>query len=115
MNPDGWAADEWMPLPGPGQHRVRFWLADNPDLCTIVLSARPDELRLVGMEVEHLRPDGQWCGGFVAPDTPLVRRFEVRPSGHRVVGLAPLEIEPSLACRSCDSHGWVRNGNWVAA
>lgn len=114
-NPDGWEADEWMPLPGPGEHRVRFWLTDDPERLTVLLSGHPVEGRVVGMEVLHLREDGVWCGGYLAEDTPQTRRWEVRPSGHRIVSLAPLHIEPSLACGTCPSHGWVHNGNWVGA
>lgn len=33
--------------------------------------------------------------------------------GHRVVDLAPLTIEPSIACGDCALHGFIRSGRWV--
>ena len=115
VNPEGWAADEYMPLPGPGEHKVRFWNVADPVEGTYRLSGHPDEGRVAGMEVFHLRADGVWCGGYVAEAGPLAEQMGIRPSGHRIVSLAPLDIEPSLACGKCESHGWVRNGNWVEA
>ena len=32
-----------------------------------------------------------------------------------VVSREPLTLSPSIACRSCSHHGWIRDGKWVAA
>jgi hypothetical protein len=41
-------------------------------------------------------------------------RDEARPTWD-VVSWFPLELSPSLLCRGCDEHGWVRGGRWVDA
>ena len=63
----------------------------------------------------HLKADGQWCRGFVdfkgskwalqfGPDT-----------GWDVVSREPLTLSPSLLCRACGDHGFIREGKWVKA
>jgi hypothetical protein len=34
---------------------------------------------------------------------------------HRVVKTHPLTIEPSVLCRTCGNHGFIRDGKWVPA
>lgn len=34
---------------------------------------------------------------------------------HTLVSRDPLHIEPSILCRSCNDHGFIRDGKWVAA
>jgi hypothetical protein len=34
--------------------------------------------------------------------------------GHRVVQREPLTIEPSILCSDCQTHGFIRDGRWVA-
>ena len=70
-----------------------------------------------GVEVEnaggihrHPRPDGSGeCAGAVT-----FREFAY--DGHPVWDVEsfdPLTLSPSLLCRSCGSHGFIRNGKWV--
>lgn len=33
----------------------------------------------------------------------------------QVVSWQPLTLSPSLLCRSCGLHGWIRDGRWVPA
>lgn len=42
---------------------------------------------------------------------PLVPPGEV----WTLVSLEPLTIEPSLECRACGHHGYIRNGRWEPA
>ena len=35
--------------------------------------------------------------------------------GWKVECIDPLTLSPSLLCRSCGFHGFIRNGNWVTA
>lgn len=32
-----------------------------------------------------------------------------------LVSLEPLHLEPSLLCRACGDHGFIRDGKWVPA
>jgi len=58
----------------------------------------------------HMKADGRLCFGgarWAGPD-----------DGHakwKLVSVEPLHIEPSLACRGCGDHGWIRDGKWVPA
>lgn len=36
-------------------------------------------------------------------------------SGWTLVTLEPLTLSPSLSCRVCGDHGWIRDGHWVPA
>lgn len=78
--------------------------------------------RRFGIIEHHPKPDdpsGLRCGGYVAwrnpsgnPDDQTVEAHIV--VRHRLVSEEPLTIEPSLLCRTCGHHGWVRDGRWVA-
>lgn len=67
--------------------------------------------RLVGFNDNHRRTDGTWCSGYVAFEA-----FKVFvKSGHQLISEDPLHVEPSLGCRSCPSHGFIREGRWINA
>lgn len=50
-----------------------------------------------------------WCFGFVA--------FRHYNPDHYwdVTSLHPMTLSPSLLCRACGSHGFIRDGKWVPA
>lgn len=55
------------------------------------------------------------CGGFVAFDTPEAREITTEQAPKwQVENWEPLTISPSLLCTMCASHGFIRNGKWVA-
>lgn len=53
---------------------------------------------------------GHWCGGYVG-----FRNRGDSAGNHELVTADPLTISPSLLCRSCPSHGFVRSGSWQPA
>jgi hypothetical protein len=66
------------------------------------------EHRPCGIQWHHLRPDGTPCVGldyipFGAPHGWVVESRE------------PLTLSPSLLCRACNTHGFIRGGKWVPA
>jgi len=62
-----------------------------------------------GIYYEHQRPDGSGtCHGWV-PFKPH------HNSGWDVASLDPLTISPSMLCRACGHHGFIRDGKWVPA
>ena len=77
----------------------------------------------VGITESHKKPDGSWCGGWVGftnvadPGRADGTIEPYRRDGckHQLVSEDPLHIEPSLACRICPSHGWIRGGRWEDA
>jgi hypothetical protein len=36
-------------------------------------------------------------------------------TGHHIDATDPLTVSPSILCRDCGTHGFVRDGKWVAA
>ncbi len=63
-------------------------------------------------------PGTPYCGGYIA-----WRSSSSRPPAfpkHQIIAGGEgdeehLTIAPSLACRTCESHGWIRGGKWVDA
>lgn len=69
----------------------------------------------VGLLESHPGPDGAECSGYVTFDLPKTR--EVDPDGPfwHVESWEPLTISPSVLCRRCGNHGFIRDGKWVRA
>jgi hypothetical protein len=67
----------------------------------------------VGALVLHLSPvDHTECSGFVHFDLPeVVTVFPNHPKW-QVVSWEPLTLSPSILCRRCGDHGFIRNGKW---
>lgn len=71
-----------------------------------------------GLRDKHLRPDnGQECEGFITiAGGEWAKEFE----GHDIEkwvmeSKEPLTLSPSLLCRICGDHGFIRQGKWVKA
>ncbi len=96
----GW--DHWMKFFG--------WHPDrglNPQYNGI-----PD-VEKAGVFVWHRKPDGSWCASAIHFDT-LPTEVQTGPRWH-LVQADPLSCTPSLLCRRCGDHGWIRDGKWVKA
>jgi uncharacterized membrane protein len=59
---------------------------------------------LSGVAYQHPDKTGQKCKGYVPVGTPL---------GWQLVSQQPLTLAPSLLCRRCKHHGFIRGGKWV--
>lgn len=75
--------------------------------------------QLVGLIEHHpaASPDYLYCGAYIMWTGKLIGGGDPR---HRLVSGGPgdegnLTIEPSLLCRTCGHHGFIRDGRWVAA
>lgn len=64
------------------------------------------EGELHGFDHAHPRSDGTVCAPHWIP---------VGLRGWELHSLDPLTLSPSLLCRACGSHGFVREGKWVPA
>lgn len=78
----------------------------------------------VGLLESHPMPNppvpGRRCMGSVYFDTPEAREaapnhFEHGYATWQVQSLEPLTISPSVLCRTCGHHGFLRDGRWVPA
>ncbi len=61
-----------------------------------------------GVAYRHQKPGGGTCEGY-CPLRPVVS------DGWDMVKRNPLTLDPSLLCRACGHHGWVKEGKWVPA
>lgn len=43
------------------------------------------------------------------------QRLPLGPSGWTVEATEPLTVSPSISCQMCGTHGYIREGLWVAA
>lgn len=68
-----------------------------------------------GLIEYHRTPEGRECGGSVLFDLDGIRHaFPDRPVW-TVESLDPLTLAPSILCRRCGHHGWIRLGRWEPA
>lgn len=68
----------------------------------------PDTGELLGFHWRHYKPDGSFCHqGFIAT------HYENPDLGWQLVSLDPLTLAPSLLCRVCGTHGFIRDGKWM--
>lgn len=65
----------------------------------------------------HLRPDGVECKGFISFEggawASAFNPGQIQV--WQVQSWEPLTISPSLLCRVCGDHGFIREGRWVPA
>ena len=56
----------------------------------------------------HRNADREWCVGSISTNPTVEPHWEL-------ISEDPLHVEPSLQCRSCPNHGFIRGGRWVPA
>jgi hypothetical protein len=63
-----------------------------------------------------LAEPGKYCIGMVNFETPDIEKI-FGPNSHRwkVESMEPLTLSPSIFCRQCNDHGFIREGKWVKA
>lgn len=79
---------------------------------TLHLSYYREEV--AGCSVAHRRPDnGLNCSGWIAFEgRAWARSFGDTIATWKVESEQPLTLSPSLLCRGCGDHGFVRDGKW---
>lgn len=96
-------------------HTYRFvgWSPDralNPQYVDV-----PDAERY-GAFISHLKPDGAPCiGSAVIFDSETSRALEPTRPVWTVESWDPLTLSPSIACRLCGDHGYIRDDRWEPA
>lgn len=74
------------------------------------------EGEIAGCRIEHKKKDGTPCDGFVPwKGRSWDRSFNGSIAAWDVVSEEPLTLSPSVLCRACGDHGFVRQGKWVRA
>jgi len=73
-----------------------------------------DKSGINGIDYFHQNKEGNECSGWIPFNgSSWGNRFGNK--GWDVQSLHPLTISPSLLCRACGDHGFIRNGKWVRA
>lgn len=98
-----------------------FLLLDGPVISCPAVFDPPEGSVFVGLHDNHYKPGTQdWCGGWIGfanvPEHAVAFRSNLeqgKTGWHELVSADPLEVSPSLACRGCASHGFIRAGRWV--
>lgn len=81
----------------------------------------PDEAVFIGIHEHHRSTNNPelWCGGYLwfkNVDTAVMLEQQERGQArHTLVQQDPLTVEPSIGCRTCASHGFLREGRWSDA
>ena len=70
----------------------------------------------VAAHIQHQRRDGAYCVGFIPfKGRAWSNEFNGKIEEWDVVQDDPVTLSPSILCRACGDHGFVRNGKWVRA
>ena len=87
-----------------GGHTIKF------------VSYKDDERAAI--QDHHLTKDGKPCRGFVSfLDGAWANEFRNVDGfqAWKVESWEPLTLSPSLLCKTCGDHGFIRGGKWVMA
>lgn len=68
-----------------------------------------------GAIVTHKAPDGSECSSGVHFDLPQLGEAGLGSHVWQVESWEPLTLSPSLLCRRCGDHGFIRDGRWIPA
>ncbi len=78
-------------------------------------TSRDDDTTHVGLIDHHTAADGSPCRGSIIFDIPQNADWPASAPKWDLISEDPLTLSPSILCRACGSHGWIRDGVWVEA
>lgn len=64
---------------------------------------------------QGLQPDGRVGGGFEITEFEQTMLPRGKEKCWTVMQRVPLTVAPSIECKACGTHGFIRNGAWVDA
>lgn len=73
------------------------------------------DVERIGAIVSHVKPDGSKCWSGIFFECEATRRAFPGHAVWTVESWEPLTLSPSLLCRLCNDHGFIRDGRWVRA
>ncbi len=91
------------------------WFGWYPDRDLNPQYANAADIPNMGVVVYHHRPGGEWCSGAIHFDRPEIRELIGDRPVWQVMSMNPLHVEPSVLCKLCGDHGYIRDGRWVPA
>lgn len=98
----------------PDHRYVKLWWPNHP----YPQAGHPDDAAWVGIDEWHRTADGRWCVGYCLFAVPAADEWAAAYVGGMTtrwqVTFDPLTMSPSIACRVCPSHGFIRQGRWTS-
>ena len=98
-----------------GDGHQLWWTQWSPDRELNPQYADQPDVNPYGAIVSHVRPDGERCWSGITFRGEVATRIGPADAMWDVVSLDPLTLSPSLLCRLCGDHGFIRSGRWVRA
>jgi hypothetical protein len=95
-------------------HTIEF-VGWHPDRDLNPQYAHLPDIERCGVQVNHLAPDGSICSSFAHFDLDAVKEVFKNHPTWKVESWEPLTLYPSLLCKRCGDHGFIRNGKWEPA
>lgn len=68
-----------------------------------------------GAIIYHKKPDGTECFSGITFESEVAKNLDDDRPTWKVESWEPLTISPSLLCRICGDHGFIRDSRWVKA
>lgn len=100
---DGWVADLDL-----GDDHALSWTCWKPDR-----ELNPGYADLPDVErLGALIPHGTCCGSVMFDEPATARLFPDHPKW-KVESWEPLTLSPSILCRLCGDHGFIKQGKWI--
>ena len=98
-------------------HTMRFvrWVPDDLPANRERYGVPLPDVQRAGLIVTHLAKDGSECESVIHFDLPEMAKAGLRDHVWKIEQWEPLTISPSLSCKACGDHGFIRNGKWVPA
>jgi hypothetical protein len=69
-----------------------------------------------GLNIRHKNEEGNPCVGFITfTGSSWAKDFNGKIQEWQVQSFEPLTCSPSILCKVCGDHGFIRNGRWEKA
>jgi hypothetical protein len=114
---------EWDHLPSNavdiGENHWYAWVGWSPDRDLNPQYEGIEDTDKYGVSVGHLTPEGEPCQSFATVKGSIQIALAVRAGKETpmwdLIQEEPLTLSPSLLCRRCGDHGFIRESRWVVA
>lgn len=98
-----------------GDGHTAEWVGWHPDRDLNPQYADVPDTDKYGLWVAHATPEGRPCESFIIITSDVQRRIEPGRPTWQLISEDPLHVEPSLLCKTCGDHGFIRDGRWMPA
>lgn len=68
-----------------------------------------------GLLIKHSTPEGNMCMSGLVFESDVAEKISPDSAKWTVESWMPLTVSPSILCRQCGDHGWLKEGRWIPA